>query len=166
MGIRRFPSGHLLALAIWLALFVAVYLFMDSRIKPTVATASTAELAKGEIVIPRSHDGHYYLKGSINGTPLVFMVDTGATLVSVGTQVADAARLPRGEPGQFATAGGEVSGEVVSGQTVEAGGIRVGPLSIAVGFPGDVALLGQNFLRHVDVTQSDDRMILRLKTSP
>jgi aspartyl protease family protein len=166
MGTRRLPSGHLMALVIWLVIFGGVYLFMDSRIKPTVATASTADLAKGEIVIPRSHDGHYYLRGSINGTPTVFMVDTGASLVSVGSKLAREAGLPRGEAGQFATAGGTVQGEIVAGQTVDAGGIRVRPISVAVGFAGSVALLGQNFLRHVDVLQSDDRMVLRLKTSP
>jgi aspartyl protease family protein len=166
MGTGRFPSGHLTALAIWLAIFAAVYAFMDSRLKPTVATATTTELARGEIVIPRSRDGHYYLRGSINGTPLVFMVDTGASLVSVSAELARKAALPRGAPGQFATAGGEVQGEIVPGQSIEAGGIRVAPLSVAVGFSGDVALLGQNFLRRVDVLQSDDRMVLRLRTSP
>lgn len=166
MATRRFPGGHLAALAIWLAIFAGVYAFMDARLKPTVATASTADLARGEIVIQRSRDGHYYLRGSINGAATVFMVDTGASLVSVGVKLARDAGLPRGAPGQFATAGGEVQGEIVTGQSVEAGGIRIAPLSIAVGFAGDVALLGQNFLRRVDVLQSDDRMVLRLKASP
>jgi len=159
---RRIP-GHLIALAVWLLLFALVYAFMDVRLKPTVATASPAASARGEIEIPRSRDGHYYVDGRINGVPVVFMVDTGATLVSVGADFARAARLPRGAAGEFVTAGGTIAGEIVRGQTVEAGGIRVGPLAIAVGPGTDVALLGQNFLRRVEVIQSHDRMLLRLK---
>jgi aspartyl protease family protein len=166
MGNGRFPRGHMAALAVWLAIFAGVYAFMDARLKPTVATLSPAGQARGEIEIPRSRDGHYYVQGSINGQPLVFMVDTGASMVSVGAASARAAGLPRGAPGEFVTAGGNVRGEIVPNQTVEAGGIRVGPLSVAVGVGGDVALLGQNFLRHVDVLQSGDRMLLRLRSAP
>lgn len=168
MTVRRFPSGHLLALAIWLAVFAGVYLFMDSRIKPTVAEAVGAGKS-GEIVIPRSRDGHYYVAGSINGKPLVFVVDTGATTVSVDREFARAAGLPKGEAATFSTAGGVIGGEIVQNQTVEAGGIRVNDISISVGMrmnSGAPALLGQNFLRYVDVLQSGDRMVLRTKPVP
>jgi aspartyl protease family protein len=156
----------MLALTFWLLAFGGAYLFFDARLKPTVATASNDSLAKGEVVIPRSRDGHYYVKGSINGKVVVFVVDTGATMVSVSSGFARDAGLPRGVSAQFSTAGGVVEGEVVTDQTIEAGGIRVSPLNIAVGIQmsaEDPALLGQNFLRRVEVSQANDQMVLRLK---
>jgi aspartyl protease family protein len=92
-----------------------------------------------------------------------FMVDTGATTVSISRTVARKANLPAGIPASFSTAGGTVAGEIVPGQTVEAGGIVVEGLSLGVGIDGDIGLLGQNFLRYVDVLQLEDKMILRVR---
>jgi aspartyl protease family protein len=57
-----------------------------------------------------------------------------------------------------------VEGETVAGLAVTVAGIRVEPLRVAVqsSLPAE-ALLGQNFLRHVEVVQSGDRMTLRAR---
>ncbi len=159
----RFPLGHITALAIWITISGVIYLYFDARQKPTIAVAST-ELASGEVVIPRSRDGHYYVRGAINGHPVDFMVDTGASTVSINRDIARKADLPRGTPANFMTANGAVMGEIVSRQTIEAGGIVLEDLSVGVGVQGDIALLGQNFLRKVDVLQSDDKMVLRIRS--
>jgi aspartyl protease family protein len=160
---RAFPWGHIAALAIWVALFGAIYLYFDAREKPTVAFATNAASIRGEVLIPRSRDGHYYVSGAINGHPVTFMVDTGASTVSIGMNTARVANLPQGTPAQFGTAGGTVLGTIVTGQTIMAGGIAVEGISIAVGIRGEIALLGQNFLRRVEMTQSGDTMTLRIK---
>lgn len=157
------PWGHLTALAIWIALSGALYLYFDAYHKPTVAVADAAAGGDG-VTIPRSRDGHYYVRGAINGHPVDFMVDTGAGAVSVSHEIARRAGLPRGAPARFMTANGDVMGEMVPGQTVEAGGIVVQGLSVGVGLHGEVALLGQNFLRKVEVVQSNDKMVLRVRT--
>ncbi|MBI4757041.1 MAG: clan AA aspartic protease [Betaproteobacteria bacterium] len=162
----NFPKGHMAALLIWLALSAAAYTYFDARQKPTVATAR--ERGRGEVVIPRSRDGHYYVQGAINAQPVTFLVDTGASSVSVGVATARAAGLPQGAVAHFQTAGGDVPGEMVTGATVEAGGIEVRGLSVGVipALDGEVpALLGQNFLRRVEVVQSGDRMVLRVRPS-
>lgn len=158
----RAPWDHFTALAIWIIISGVIYLYFDARQKPTVAVAS-ARLADGEVVIPRSHDGHYYVRGAINGRPVDFMVDTGASTVSISHEIARNTHLPSGTPANFVTANGAVMGEIVSGQTIEAGGIVVEGLSVGVGIQGDIALLGQNFLRRIDVLQSDDKMVLRVR---
>ncbi|MDQ3185949.1 MAG: TIGR02281 family clan AA aspartic protease [Pseudomonadota bacterium] len=157
----RLPWGHITALAIWITISGVIYLYFDAHQKPTIAVAS-ADLAGGEVTIPRSRDGHYYVRGSVNGHPVDFMVDTGASMVSIGRDIAQSAGLPSGMPASFSTANGTVMGEIVSGQIIEAGGIVVEGLSVGVGIRGDMALLGQNFLRKVDVLQSGDKMVLRL----
>lgn len=168
MSAGRFPWGHITALVLWLILFGAVYLFLDARMQPQVATITNLDMARGEAVIQRSRDGHYYVAGAINGHTLTFMVDTGASTVVVSADLASKIGLARGEPTSFKTAGGTVSGETLSDQTVEAGGIQLKGLRVGVVermSQRDVALLGQNFLRQIDVIQSDDRMILRVKSS-
>ncbi len=159
----RTSWGVITVLVIWVIIFSFVYVFFDSQQKPKIATGKDGGMF-GQIVIPRSLDGHYYVRGSINGYPIDFMVDTGASVVSVSKRLAKKANLPNGVPANFSTAGGTVMGEVVSGQSVEAGGIMVDGISVSVGIQGDVALLGQNFLRRVDVLQANDTMTLRLRT--
>ncbi len=157
------PWGHISALVTWIAIFSVAYVYFEIRQEPTVAVAE-GNLTPGEIVIPRSLDGHYYIRGSINGYPVDFMVDTGASIVSVSNDFSKKANLPGGTPVSLSTAGGIVTGEIISGQTIEAGGILVRGLSVSVGIQGEVALLGQNFLRRVDVIQSNDKMTLRIRT--
>lgn len=158
----RIPWGHISVLVVWIIVFSVVYLYFNERQVPKVAEVK-GNLTRGEIVIPRSLDGHYYVRGAINGYPIDFMVDTGASIVSISNKISRAANLPSGAPANFSTAGGVVRGEIVSGQTIEAGGIAVNGLSVSVGIQGEIALLGQNFLRRVDVIQSNDRMILRVR---
>jgi aspartyl protease family protein len=52
---------------------------------------SQAVLQSGEVRVPRAEDGHYYLTLTINGTPITFMADTGASNVVLSEQ--DARRL-------------------------------------------------------------------------
>lgn len=166
MSSERFPWGHITALVLWSALFGGMYLYFDARMQPQVATVTSLDAARGEVVIQRSRDGHYYVGGSINGLPVTFMVDTGASTVVVSATLAEKIGMAKGMPTPFKTAGGTVLGATVSDQTVVAGGLQLKGLS--VGVVGqmdqrDYALLGQNFLRYIDVIQSGDQMVLRAK---
>lgn len=154
------PGKHYLAALVWIVLFGIAYVVIDAQLQPKVATAESG----GEIVIPRSRDGHFYVAGQINGQPVTFMVDTGASTVSVNSALAGRLSLPRGRPVAIGTAGGMTQGEEVVGQTVMLGGITVREVRIVVlaGMPGE-ALLGQNVLRHLEVLQTAERMILRRK---
>ncbi len=145
-----------------LALVGVVFFAADRLTRQPTVVHSVIE-GRQEIAIPVSRDGHYYLNGSINGVPLIFMIDTGATYVSVGETFAAAARLPQGITGYFSTANGTVEGKIVKNQDVAAEGFRVSGLSVAVTpLPGKTGLLGQNFLNRFEVSQSEGVMRLRL----
>ncbi len=159
---NRFLWGFMAALVIWVSIFAVVYFFFASAQAPIVAMVNTDSVEK-EIVIPRSKDGHYYVRGKINGYPVDFMVDTGASIVSISYDLARSIHLPRGVPANFSTAGGNMIGEIVSAIDIEVGNIRLSELTVSVGIQGNIALLGQNFLRRIDVIQSDDKMILRIR---
>ncbi|MDH4094947.1 MAG: retroviral-like aspartic protease family protein [Betaproteobacteria bacterium] len=142
---------------------VGVVFFAADRLTRTPAVVHSVSDGRQEISIPAARDGHYYLEGSVNGVPLRFMVDTGATYVSVSEEFARKAKLPEGITGYFSTANGNVEGRIVKGQVIEAEGFRATGLSVAVTpLGGKQGLLGQNFLRRFEVSQSRGEMRLRL----
>lgn len=153
-------SKHYFAALVWIALFAVAYVVFDAQLQPKVATVESG----GEIVIPRSRDGHFYVAGTINGQPVTFLVDTGASTVSINSALARRLGLPRGRPVAIGTAGGVTQGEEIAGQTVSLGGITLHDVRIVAlaGMPGE-ALLGQNVLRHLEVVQTGERMSLRRK---
>jgi aspartyl protease family protein len=159
-------KGTVFWVVFWVAILAAGY-FVADRLSAPPPVARMLQDGRREIVIPASRNGHYYIEGAVNGVPILFMVDTGATYVSVDAAFAARARLPEGVPGYFNTANGSVEGRVVKGQTVKADTFEVTGLSIAV-MParGEDGLLGQNFLRQFEVSQAGGTMRLRAKQEP
>lgn len=153
-----------LILLLWVSIFAVVGLVMNITQAPIVARATTESAAQGEIEIPRSRDGHYYVAGTINSAPVTFLIDTGATVTTVGPDLAQRAHLSGGLDARFDTAGGSVVGTTVSGATVVAGGLRVDDVRVAVlpSMGPTHALLGQNFLQYVAIEQRGDQLILRI----
>lgn len=150
--------------AFWLSLAAVAYLAFDVLVSPKVARPIVAG-ALGTVVIERSHDQHFYVEGAINGYPVTFLVDTGASLVSVSRELADKIGLPAGAPAIFNTAAGRAVGRIVPEATVRIGGIRVDGIRVGIG-NSEHALLGQNFLNKVELTQGADQMILRAAGAP
>lgn len=64
---------------IFVGVIAAVGLWDD--IRSTVSTQATVIASENRIEIPRRMDGHYALTLEVNGTPVEFMVDTGASMV-------------------------------------------------------------------------------------
>jgi len=141
---------------------VGVVFFAADRLTRTPTVVQSQAGGRAALEIPVARDGHYYLKGEIHGEPLTFMIDTGATYVSVSREFAKAAQLPTGIPGYFSTANGTVEGQILKGHDVVVEGIRVSGLTIAVTpLDGKMGLLGQNFLRQFEVSTAGG--VMRLK---
>lgn len=157
--------GTLGILAFWLVVMAGLYVVMDRVRAPRAAVVAS----DGALVIPRGSDGHFRVDGSINGQPVRFMVDTGASLIAVTDALAQQAGLQGGEITQFRTANGVRPGRVVVAQSVAVGPLRVSGLRVGTGYTGEAAgdaLLGQNFLQHFDVQMQRERMVLRPHPGP
>jgi aspartyl protease family protein len=156
-------NNHVVALAVWLALVIGGYVLIDHFSAPEPVVRSKAG-GSYEIVVPVARDGHYYLDGAVNGQAVTFLVDTGASYVSIGADVAARAGLPAGVAGFFTTANGSVEGRIVRSQTVAADMFEVSGITVAV-MPSnsEFGLLGQNFLRYFAVSQSDGKLRLRAR---
>ncbi len=143
---------------------LVIYLVADVYRKP----AEGKVLAHGVLEIPRDRDGHFRVSGAVNGVPVQFMVDTGASIISITDRVAERAQLPEGVPIQFQTANGVREGTMRRADRIDVGPLTVNNLRVGTGYTGESekdALLGQNFLRYFDVSMSGSTMVLRARES-
>ena len=158
---RRGPRyGTLAIVAFWLVVMGVLYVLTTQYLKPKPATITT----QGELVIPKSRDGHFYAAGTVNGRAVMFMVDTGASSVVISEAFARHAGVADGVPTTFHTANGDLQGRTVADVPVTLGPIQVSGVRIGVGLVGgdeEDALLGQSFLSKFDITMSKDQMTLR-----
>lgn len=148
----------------WLVFMGVLYLGMQQYLKPAKAKV----LSNGTVLIPRAKDGHFRVQGSVNGQKVNFMVDTGASTVSVTDELANRAGLTGGEVTRFRTANGDRMGRIVRAEDVRVGPLVVSGVRVGTGYTGEDdedALLGQAFLRHFDVQIRSDEMLLQSKSS-
>ncbi|GAB4217878.1 MAG: TIGR02281 family clan AA aspartic protease [Rhodoferax sp.] len=162
---RRFQPGQtglIPMMVFWCVVMALLYAGMTYVLKPKTPQV----LANGDLAIPRGRDGHFYVAGQVNGQAVTFMVDTGASLVSVSEALAQAASLHGGSPTTFHTANGSHPGRVVEGADVTVGPLRVTKVRVGVGLRmGDdtQALLGQSFLSKFNLSISQDTLVLRAR---
>ncbi len=138
--------------AVWLLIFLgaiaAVGLWSDIR---DAALPQQTMIDAGQVEVPQSRDGHYYLTLELNGAPVAFVVDTGASDIVLGR---DDARRAGVDPdaldyfGTALTANGPVRTAQVRLDRVALGAIEDRNLR-AVVTDGDLdrSLLGMGYLR-------------------
>lgn len=108
--------------------------------------------------------GHHFSNGSINGAPVRFLVDTGASMISMGA--ADARRagidFRRGVAGISETASGPARVWRVRLDTVRLGDITLHGVDGLV-HENDLpfVLLGMSFLSRMDMQHEGNRLVLR-----
>lgn len=117
-----------------------------------------------ELRLKRNRMGHYVAPGLIDDVPVVFLLDTGATNVAIPKDIADKAGLTPGPMASSMTANG-----VVRSWLTVVGRVQLGPFSmldvratILPTMPGSEVLLGMSFLKHLEIMQKGDELILRL----
>lgn len=147
------PPGTLKVVTGWLLVGLVVFLGVQWWLREQQQTRFQA--ADGVIEIRRGADGHYHWPGTINGRPVDFLVDTGATGTAIPAALARELRLELGEAVRSSTAGGPVTGHVARVDVTLHGGIRVERLGV-VALPGlSVPLLGMNVLGRLHWQQRD-----------
>ena len=107
--------------------------------------------------------GHFAAAGSLNGYPVSFLVDTGATTIAIGAAEAQRIGLDyrAGQAVGVATAAGVVPAWRVTFNTVKIGGITVNQVDGMVVESGlDMPLLGMSFLNRMDMKRDGQTMTL------
>jgi aspartyl protease family protein len=125
-----------------------------------------AEPAASAATIAKAGDGHYWADAQVNGAPVRFLVDTGATAVALTPE--DARRLGLSLSNlkfgyKVVTANGEARAAAVKLASVTVGGARLDNVDALVVDRGlDTSLLGMSYLgRLASFEATREALILR-----
>jgi len=116
-----------------------------------------------EVTLRQNRYGHYAATGAINGHPVEFLLDTGATEVSVPERVAARIGLARGASGKVNTANGLVTTYATRIVQLRLGDIVLEDVRAHInpGMRGEEVLLGMSALKALEFTQRDGMLTLR-----
>ncbi len=155
---RRVPMGRFVRTASTLVLagiLVTVILQLsrfDPRLEVAVPQLGLPEqvVEGGETRIGMASDGHFWLRAELNGVPAHFLVDTGATVTAVSSDLAAQAGLkPRrgGLPISIGTANGPVAAQIATAEELRFGNIAASGLDVVIAPTlGDTNVVGMNLL--------------------
>lgn len=110
-----------------------------------------AQVIGDQTVIAQRADGHFWVTAQLNGHPVDFLIDTGATFTGVSQRVADRVGLAR-IPGDYGmileTANGSIEAHRAVARSLQFGAIAVRDLPMAIGPDGEVDtnVIGMNLL--------------------
>lgn len=126
-------------------------------------TAQVLRAQQGELTLLRNRAGHYIADGEINGRPVTFLLDTGATAVALSAALARELGVKRGAAVTVQTANGAADGFETRLDSVRLGSLEMREVAaiVTAGMDTDTVLLGMSFLKRVEFTQSGERLTLR-----
>jgi len=130
---------------------------------PASVGAGAAGARGNRIVLTAGSGGHFLAQGAINGQAAHFVVDTGATFVSMGA--ADAQRFgldyKAGQPGYAQTANGVMPAWRIKLASVRVGDVEVFDVEALVSQrPIPAILLGNSFLNRFQMKRDSEQMVL------
>jgi len=126
-----------------------------SPIKPNVADPRA-----GGITLKADRQGHFRGTALINGIPMPFLIDTGATKTVIPAKMAITARLPYGRYVQANTAGGKVAERETIINTIQIGNAVIRNLDAHTNAHLDEVLIGMNTLKYFRMTQEGKTLSL------
>ncbi len=161
--------GKGMIFAAWILLLLLLTLFfgevLEKRENPnSTPGGSISSQGVREVVLERNAQGHYVASGMINGHPVVFLLDTGATDVAVSEALANRLGLKK-RGGAFShTANGVVAVwqtvlDRVTLGVIEMHNVRATILPELK--PANQVLLGMSFLKNLEMIQRDGVLTLR-----
>lgn len=153
---RREPIAKLLVIALaWLAIFGAgfvLFTFRDdlSYLGQRLQAEATGEPVKigGTLRIPMALDGHFWVEAVVNGQPVKFLVDSGATMTTIDQATAERAgiaidplrtQIVRTGNGLIRVAAGRAD-------SISIGDIQRDGIGLHITERAEINVLGMNFL--------------------
>jgi aspartyl protease family protein len=160
LAARRLPLGYVAKAAFaWIAIFAALFAIFSfrfefkavwERVKADISGTAGQSVSGEEITIRRQDDGHYWLQVDVNGKPVRFMIDSGATTTAVNASTARETDIQvdaGGYPVFLNTANGRVTAQRGIIQSFKIGTHEIGQHNVVVSESFcDTNVLGMNFL--------------------
>jgi aspartyl protease family protein len=160
LAARRLPLGYVAKAAFaWIAIFAALFAIFSfrfefkavwERVKADISGTAGQSVSGEDISIRRQDDGHYWLQVDVNGKPVRFMIDSGATTTAVNGNTARETGIQvdtDGYPVFLNTANGSVAAQRGIIKSLKIGTHEIGQHNVVVSENfGDTNVLGMNFL--------------------
>ena len=144
-----------------------IYLFFDETLTQQRNPNQQLRQERGHagervVVLDANRQGHYVGTLQLNGQPVEFLLDTGATAVAVSEAVAERTGMPRGAPYQSSTANGVVTVHRSRIKELRLGAIVLYDLeaSIVPNLAGAEILLGMSALNHLEFSKQQQQLRL------
>jgi len=121
------------------------------------------EQGVSQVILQRNRQGHYLSSGQINGKPVVFLLDTGATVVSIPESIASKLGLSKGLTSYANTANGTIKTYATRLDSIGIGNIELQNIAAHINphMSGNEILLGMSFLKRLELIQKGDTLTLR-----
>lgn len=167
--IRRVST---LALAGILVVLVLQLSRFDPRIELAVPQIGLPEqvVEGNETRIPLAPDGHFWIRAEVEGEPVAFMVDTGATLTAVSSQTAQRVGLnprPGGIPVRLNTANGTISADITTIDELRFGNVAARGLDAVIAPNlGETNVIGMNLLSRLQSWRVEDNTLILVPHHP
>jgi len=159
--------GKGFAVIAWLMLLGVIYLFFDDYLQAQFnpnQQLRTAVGAGGErtVILTANRQGHYVGTLQLNGQEVDFLLDTGATMVAVSSDVARRTGMKQGRAYQTATANGLTTVYQSHIDQLQLGDIVLTNLSASIvpNLTGSEILLGMSALKHLEFAQQANQLQL------
>lgn len=161
---RAGMSMTVIAWIIFLAMLFGVFDYLVSqRSNPNQNIVTTIDGQQKEIVLQRNVYGHYVSNGMINGSSVVFLLDTGASDIAIPESVAEEIGLRKERQVMVKTANGNTRAYRTRLDSVAIGDIVLYDLNatILTNITGREVLLGMSFLKHLEIIQKGKSLTIR-----
>jgi aspartyl protease family protein len=157
---RREPAARMLTMALaWIAIFAAgfvIFTFRDDlgwvaeRLR---SEATGAPVQQGqEVRIPMAIDGHFWVDAKLNGQNVEFLVDSGATMTTIGGKTAQRTGVANsGAHDQFVRTGaGVIRVSSARVDSLDVGTIHRSDMAVHISDDDELNVLGMNFLSSLE----------------
>ena len=144
----------------------ATFEIQGKRVRISMGQGRTAagSSSASSVVLSADSRGHFVTDGQINGLPIRFMVDTGASLVSIPASEANrlALNYRSGQMAMMNTANGPAPAYRIRLDTVRVGDVSINGVDAVVmeGSAMPFALLGMSFLNRMQMKREGSMMTL------
>ena len=163
-------SGKIGKVFIWLAWLAAIailYFIFQAMLNQQHNPNRSPDIylstqGQPEVHLQQNRQGHYVVDGTINETKVTFLLDTGATQVSIPAHIADKLNLTTYGSSYATTANGTVKVYQTKLDQLSIGNIFLYDVSANInpGMESNEILLGMSALKRVEFRQTGKTLIL------
>jgi aspartyl protease family protein len=136
---------------------------LAEQFNPNSQPISSQTAGAIEVRLKQNRGGHYMATGGINGESVLFLLDTGATQVSVPMHLAEQLGLQKGRGSWVQTANGRVQVAQTRIASLTIGDIELTDVAAHLnpGMQDNKILLGMSALKQLEFTQRGEWLSLR-----